>query len=602
VRFWRIDVFAVVCVVSNCLYQRFRNVLAGPLFVREVITAPRQFKHFLMRAGYVFALFVLFYTAAQATFGWQQVRNIGELASFGTLVFQIVALVQLALVLFFAVLFAAGNVAQEKDRRTLLLLLMTDLTSSELVIGKLTASLLVVGVLLAISFPVMAFIHLLGGVSVDQMAWVLAISAAAGLTAGAWGTLVAFWREKTFQTLAISVLGIVLLIAVAEAVVALLPASSVVETVGLVNPFRAILTVLDPLGRLAQTRGLAAVALSCCGLQLVIAAALCTVTIWRLRVWYPPRTINESSLVDDENAVAKPRVHRAIWSNPVIWREVRTRAYGKKIAIIKLAYVIFAVALLWFASSAGSDGEQPTRRIMGILDSGGVAFVGLGIVCLMLVNAQAVTAFTNERDAATLELLLVTDVSAKEFIYGKIGGVLFNTIELTAVPALYVMWRALQGSLSVENMVYVLAGFVVLCLFAAMLGLHSGLTYQSSRTAIANSLGTMFFLFVGIFICMMLMVQVRSFELQLPCFLLFILGGGLGLWASLTHRNPSPALMLAAMALPFLTFYAITGFLQQQTLGVCLSLAVAYGFTTLAMLVPAISEFDVSLGRSNNAG
>jgi len=103
-----------------------------------------------------------------------------------------------------------------------------------------------------------------------------------------------------------------------------------------------------------------------------------------------------------------------------------------------------------------------------------------------------------------------------------------------------------RGILTVENLIYVTLGFLSLITFAAMLGLHSGLSYSISRTAIANSLGTMFFLFIGIFICMILILQARaSFGLQLPSFLVFILGGSLGLWASLTHRNPSPALTLA---------------------------------------------------------
>src|SRR5690606_26249028 len=111
--------------------------------------------------------------------------------------------------------------------------------------------------------------------------------------------------------------------------------------------------------------------------------------------------------------------------------------------------------------------------------------------------------------------------------------------------------------------------------------------------------GTMFFLFIGIFICMMLMVEARaSFALQFTPFLMFILGGSLGLYASLTARNPSRALMFAAMILPFCTFYAITGFLLGNTLGVALMILFAYGFPTVAMLVPAISEFDVALGRT----
>ena len=52
------------------------------------------------------------------------------------------------------------------------------------------------------------------------------------------------------------------------------------------------------------------------------------------------------------------------------------------------------------------------------------------------------------------------------------------------------------------------------------------------------------------------------------------------------------ALTLAAGILPFCTFYAITSFLLGQTLGVCLFVVAAYGFTVMAMLVPAVSEFD----------
>src|SRR5258708_2702349 len=116
------------------------------------------------------------YTALQSTFGWQQVRNLGDIARFGQLVFQIFAIVQLALMLFFAVLFAAGNVSQEKDRRTLLLLLMTDLRDRELVLGKLCASLLLPGVLLAASIPVFMIVQLLGGRSLFQIRCVGAIS------------------------------------------------------------------------------------------------------------------------------------------------------------------------------------------------------------------------------------------------------------------------------------------------------------------------------------------------------------------------------------------------------------------------------------------
>ena len=68
--------------------------------------------------------------------------------------------------------------------------------------------------------------------------------------------------------------------------------------------------------------------------------------------------------------------------------------------------------------------------------------------------------------------------------------------------------------------------------------------------------------------------------------------------AALTARNPSRALFLASGLLPFCTFYAITGFLLNDTLGVVLMVLFAYGFPTAAMLIPAVSEFDVALGRT----
>ena len=169
-----------------CLYPEV-FVLAGPIFSREVLTTPRQGRHFVLRAGYVLALFVLMYTASQATFGWQQVSSLGEMARFGTLIFQVYSIVQLALVLFFAPLFAASRVSQEKDRQTLVLLLMTDLGDRELVMGKLLASLLPIGTLLAASAPVFALILMLGGVSLEQIGWSLAIFGVSART-GALGT------------------------------------------------------------------------------------------------------------------------------------------------------------------------------------------------------------------------------------------------------------------------------------------------------------------------------------------------------------------------------------------------------------------------------
>ena len=565
---------------------------AGPIFSREALTVPRKLGHFLLRSGYVAALFVLMYTTRQATIGFQNVSNIGDISRFGTLVFQVFSLIQLSLVIFFALLLTAGNIAQEKDRRTLVLLLMTDLRNRELVLGKLGSSLLIVGVLLAASIPVFCLVHILGGVSLTQVMWSLGICVSSALAAGAWGALVAFWREKTFQTLAISVIGAVLFLGVVEAVGALSGGAA-----AQLNPYRAMLNVLNPL---ADPNGLTSVsALGTVTAMLLLAVGLIAFAIRRLRVWNPSQAVYlRAPGEDDEAAIATGVKHRHIWKNPILWREIRTRAYGRKVIFIKLAYLLIAGFVLFQVSRSMSGGEL----VLGMVSAPGFAFIALSIISLMLVNAQAVTSLTTERDNRTLELLQVTDLSAKEFISGKILGALYNSKELILVPlaiVAYYMIRSTVPGLTAETFTYLLIGFFVLVLFGTTLGLHSGLSFENSRAAIANSLGTIFFLFIGIFIFMVLLVEARSsFALQFQSFLVFIGVGSIGLYASLTYRNPSAALTLAAGLLPFLTFYAITEFVLDGTLGVCLWITVAYGFATVAMIIPAVSDFDIALGRS----
>jgi len=568
-------------------------VLTGPIFRREAVTAPRSFRHFLIRSGSVLALFVLMYTAEKAVLGFGGAGGLGASARFGALLFQLFALVELTLAIFFGLLFAAGTVSQEKDRGTLLLLLMTDLRNTELVFGKLAAGLLSVATVLVTSIPAFFVLRLLGGVEAGQIGAAIALCAAAAMAAGSWGTLVAYWREKTFQTLAIGVIGVVAFLGVVELLVALLgPGSPAGRVVGLLDPYRAMVPVLNPF---AETAG---VAFGAVPALLALAAAVNAVTLLRLRIWNPPRHVHAvAKAIERETSVERTaKRSRQVWDKPVLWREIRTRAYGRKVAVIKAAYFALAAAAVWMVVRVGAD-----EPIVGAITPGGIAFVALAFMSLILVNAQSVTSLTGERDAGTLELLLVTDIDAKEFVTGKLAGALYNTKELIAVPPLLLGFLAARGEMSGENALFAAIGFLVLLLFAAMLGLHSAVTFRVSRAAIANSLGTLFFLFVGIALFLLLLVEARSsFGLQLQSFLLFIVAGSVVLGASLTQRNPAPALWIGAAMLPFLTFYAIASLMLEtpQTLSALLGVVTAYGFTTVAMLVPAMSDFDVALGRS----
>jgi ABC-type transport system involved in multi-copper enzyme maturation permease subunit len=600
-------------------------LIGGPLFVRELLTAPRHARHFGIRAGYVAALCILMYTGAQTTFGLTPLRSLGDTAHFGAFIFSLLASVQLAVVLGASLLFSAGSVAQEKDRRTLILLLMTDLRASELVLGKSLASLLPVLVLIAVSFPVFCFLRMLGGITLDQIVWVEVLCLVSALAAASWGTMVGYWREKTFQILAVTLLGAGLFIGLAETVVVLVGADSLVgRLAGFCDPFRSLHGVLNPLAASPESAVPVAAAWGPALVLSLIAVALSVVTCLKVRIWNPSREVHEHARTvetaaapdgepspeadaetiqteahpepEAEAALAPSRAARVVWTQPIIWREICTQAYGRKVGIIKGAYYLFAVfSILWLSRTSA---EAPV--FYGVISAEGLVFVLLSLLSVILVNAQSVTSLTSERDGQTLELLLVTEVTAQEFIFGKLGGILFNTKEVILVPLLFAMMSWMQGHVNLESFLFVVFGYLVLVLFAAMLGLHAGLSFEQSRSAILNSLGTIFFLFVGIFICMILIAEARtSFLLQFVPFLVFILGGSLGLWVSLTHKNPSPALTFCAWGLPFLTFYAIVSFLLGSTAAVFFSVLIAYGFTTIAMLVPAVSAFDVALGRTS---
>jgi ABC-type transport system involved in multi-copper enzyme maturation permease subunit len=619
-------------------------VIVGPIFFRELVTAPRRPQHYINRTVYVAALLVLMATAWLLMTGTQVIRNVGDISRFGAALFQMLAPLQLALLSFLGALTAASNVAQEKDKQTIVLLLMTRLNNSELVLGKLMASLLDVFTMLAAALPVFVMITLFGGVSLEQVARVYAVTTVTILAAGSLGNMLALWREKTFQTLAMTALGIVLWVGILEGV-RLVAEERVFAGVPMhvwvtgLNPLRAIYAAAQS-GVGATTYGFIGNGLPLFyAVGLGLAAGLSGIAMLRVRIWNPsrearaqqPETSDQASIWGHEHdisgsdplEIARRRelaeaartqhvdarirrvsqVSRQVWDNPILWREMCTWAYGKKVLIIRLAYLVFAVlagAGLYYTISGSSGAAEGGATV---IPAAALPIAPFFVVSLVIVNALAVTSITNERDGGALDLLLVTDLSPSEFLLGKVAGVAYVTKEMIAAPLLMCVALWFLGGLTLENLLYCLGGLLIMNLFVIMLGIHCGMIYANSRMAIGVSLGTVFFLFLGVVTLLWLMVSFSgSFQTQLVPFLAFIVGGGVGLFVALGARNPSGAIGLASFVLPFATFFAITSFLLNQPLNVFLVTGFAYGLTIAALVVPALSEFDFAMGRSKGGG
>jgi len=607
-------------------------VLIGPIFSRELATAPRRPQHFVYRGVYGTALFVLMCTAWLVLAGTQIIRSVGDMAKFGSILFLILAPLQLALMTFLAALRSASSVSQEKDKKTMLLLLMTRLSNHELVLGKLLASLLDVLVMLATAAPIFMLLTLFGGVSPAQVVRVFAVTLATVLAAGSLGSTVALARDKTFQSLAMTALVLMIWIGGWEAAAALAGQTLVAgvplaQIAAAASPLRAILIAADPY---RDTLGLFSAADTwyvCTALAL--AALLNGLAILRLRVWNPGRDVlpkveeggsifgveqqpPSDQPLDAEAARAghvDARVRqvnqqsREVWDNPVLWREMCTWAYGRKVLVIKGVYwLLFLMAALGIYWTIQSE-EAYARASETIIPATARPLAPFFVLSLVIVNALAVTSITNERDGGSLDLLLVTDLTPKEFLFGKMLGVAYVTWEMLAAPPILCLVLFFAGALTFENLLYLVVGLAVMDVFVITLGIHSGLNYASSKSAIGVSLGSVFFLFLGVVTLILFMISFSgSFQTQLAPFLAFIVGGSVGLFVALGIRNASSAIGWASLLLPFFTFFAITNFLVDHLFSAFFVTALIYGFTTAAMLVPALYEFDIAMGRTKMVG
>ena len=569
--------------------------------------------------------------------GTQVVQNLGDLARFGSTFFQILAPLQLALLVFLAAFGAASAVSQEKDKRTIILLLLTRLTNQELVLGKLLSALLSPLLLIFASIPVLMSVQLFGGVSGNQVARVVIITYAATMIAGSLGSTYALWREKTFQTLSITTLTIVLWLGLWEGLYALGSSNPLLQTLAnWASPVRGITAAIIPTIGTEGAWSLSDPAICFTLFAVTVTFLLNALAIAKVRVWNPSREVRQqrdqeedvASILDKQlseeevqhiaeqarashvDAMRRAGTHaevtadsRRVWDNPVLWREICTWAYGRKIVIVRIAYGLMVILALLGLNQSLADlaNGVPRAGLSSIFPTAATSLAPLFLVSLVIINALAVNSITNERDGQALDLLLVSDISPAEFIFGKLWGVFYVTKEMIIFPLLISIYLLLRGGIDFEGFLFLLTGLTVLTFFVTMLGIHCGLNYASSKSAISVSMGSVFFLFLGVVTCIMVMISFSgSFEQQLAPFLAFILGGSVGLYVALGFRNPSPAIFWSTLLLPFATFHAITSFFIDHHLASVMVISIIYGFTTLAMMIPAIGEFDVAMGRTKS--
>ncbi len=139
----------------------------GPVFQAELLTLSRRGRFFVGRTLY--GLLVLFivgttYQSMSQPYKFSGGIPIDVLASFGEAIFTAFAWLQGLILLLMTPALVAGAIAEERQRKTLHYLMASQLSSTEIVLGKVGARLLRAGVIGAIGLPVLSLISLFGGV------------------------------------------------------------------------------------------------------------------------------------------------------------------------------------------------------------------------------------------------------------------------------------------------------------------------------------------------------------------------------------------------------------------------------------------------------
>jgi len=180
----------------------------GPVFVYESLILARRWQVYGGRAFFILAIL-----AGLAIAWWANVEiwsttttggtavTLRALANAGESFFYAVAGIQITIVFLVAPAAAAGAIGQDRAQGILTQLAMTDLSSAEIVLGKLASRLAPVLALLACALPVMALATLLGRIDPQAVFGLFAVSVAIAVLGCALALAISLWAVKTHEVI-----------------------------------------------------------------------------------------------------------------------------------------------------------------------------------------------------------------------------------------------------------------------------------------------------------------------------------------------------------------------------------------------------------------
>jgi len=416
----------------------------NPICVRLVQGGSRRLRHFYIRTGYLGVLtaallWALLFGAGGGSLSYTELANAGAAA------FSLVAYLQIGLICILSPVFMAGAIAQEANPRTWDILLTTPLSAGQIVLGNLLGRLVFVLALLFSSLPLFAITQYFGGAPASSIFASYAIAACAAMLVGAIAITLSVNRLAGRRAVFAFYVCAVSYIAVTWAVDLWLRSqgSGGVTWLTPLNPFLALEALLAPsgyptpdpavLGTMAWPARLwfGSPVLSWClasaGLSVLMVAAS---TAMVRRIAAAGGTLWRAGAVTDA-AGDRRRPSRTVWHNPVAWREAAARAGSVRKIAARWSFI--AAGWGWGVLMLGlyHAGAWTAADVRFALVA--TVWAEIAVICLIAIN-MASTAVSREREDGTLDLLLITPITAGAYLGGKLRGLISFLAPMLSVP------------------------------------------------------------------------------------------------------------------------------------------------------------------------
>jgi ABC-type transport system involved in multi-copper enzyme maturation permease subunit len=423
--------------------------LAGPIFDKELRVASRRGRTYLLRFAYVAILscFILFTWAGTVLAYSVRSPSVVQASQMGLAAMRIVGTIvwfQFIMSQVLAVVLLSGAIGEEVRKRSLDALLVTPISSLQIVLGKLLSRLLQLCLLLTASLPLLAVVRVFGGVPWGYVISSLCITLTAALVTGSLSLFLSMADRNTNGVVA----GVICWCVV---VWGFLPwAVSALRHTGYAgySPAEMVLYSINPFLVLADQSSMMATAsasvsssqkwLLHCLIMLGIAAVILVLSVRRVRriALAPTPGGVEAARKDAAPNRLSRRTIRRIRGSPIVWRELKRpvlprnrRGWFQAVTLVLVAGA--AVGALIFSFRA-MQGNPATLFV--------IACLGLIVVFVINVACSSAAAITREKEGRTLQVLLTIPHEERQIVRDKATGILRrNAPLLIPVPILGLM-------------------------------------------------------------------------------------------------------------------------------------------------------------------